>query len=276
MNDGVVSKTAHVKFAFDPLDWQPFTFRGVARLAVAPPRRWFKVQWLAMSWVVVSVIWFLATAWWPVINGALDALPNQAFIQGRALHWDGPLPARLGENAFLGITVAQDEPRNATSDLEIRLAREEARLYSLFGHVAVRYPQGYIIVLNRMEFQAWWEAWRWPILAATAIVAYLLLWILWSLLALLYAVWVGLFSLYADREAAPSVCWRLAAAAQTPSVVLIGVTIFLYGLHHLSLVGLLFAFLVQLVVGWIYLLIAPYWLPRHSKTSARNRNPFRR
>jgi hypothetical protein len=97
----------------------------------------------------------------------------------------------------------------------------------------------------------------------------------WFVLAAACAVWVWVFSFFADRAATPPICWRLAAAAQAPSVVLVGAAVFLYGLDRLSLVGLLFALAVQMVVGWVYLVLAPFWLPRHPRAAPRSLNPFR-
>jgi hypothetical protein len=267
-----------MKLAFDPLDWQPFTFRGVAALATGPPRRLLKVQLLATLWVAGSLGWFLGTAWWPVIDRSVAQLPIQAAVRNQTLSWDGSLPARLGENAFLAITVDREghHARTSTSDLELELVRDGVRVHSLFGHLTVPYPRGYVVTLNRLEFEAWWGAWRWPLLAAVCGGSSLALLTGWYFFAAGYSAWVRFFSFFADRAATSTVCWRLAAAAQAPSAVLLGGAIFLYGLHRLSLVGLLFALVVQLVVGWVYLLLSPFWLPRQSKAAVRGPNPFGR
>jgi hypothetical protein len=267
-----------MKLASDPRDWQPFTFRGVAALATGSPRRLLKVQLLCALWVAGSLGWFLGTAWWPVIDDAAERLPDRAVIQHRTLVWDGPLPVRLGENAYLSITVDLDgnPARTSTSDLQLELVRDGARFHSLFGHVTVPYPRGYRVMLDRMEFRAWWGAWRWPLLIVIGGTAFLALLAAWYLVAATYAAWVRFFSFFADRLGTPSVCWRLAAAAQAPSAVLMGAAVFLYGLHRLSLVGLLFAIVVQLVVGWVYLVLSPFWLPRRPGTATRSFNPFRR
>jgi hypothetical protein len=146
----------------------------------------------------------------------------------------------------------------------------------LFGYVTIPYPRGYEVMLGRLEFQAWWGAWRWPILAVVSGAAFLGLMAGWYVLAGGYSAWVWLFSFYANRSATRRVCWRLAAAAMAPSAVLMGAAIFLYGMHRLDLVSLLFALVLQVVVGWVYLLLAPFWLPRQSGAAAGGINPFRR
>ena len=50
--------------------------------------------------------------------------------------------------------------------------------------------------------------------------------------------------------------------------------ILLYGFNRLNLVGLLFAWLLHLVISWIYLGIAPTRLPRLAGAPPRRGNPF--
>jgi hypothetical protein len=267
-----------MKLVSDPGDWQPFTFRGVATLATGPPRRLIKVQLLAGAWVIGSLTWFLATAWWPVIDAAGEHLPNQAAIRGRTLEWEGPLPVRLAENTFLSVTVNLEGggARASVSDLQLELVREGIRLHSFFGHLLIPYPPGYVVRLGRMEFQPWWGAWRWPLLTILSGAAFLVFIAGWHLQGAAYAVWVWIFSFYADRSAPVKVCRRLAMAALSPSAVILGAAIFLYGFHRLNLVGLLCAVAAHFAVGWVYLFIAPFWLPRPSGAVAHRRNPFRR
>ena len=267
-----------MKLASDPRNWQPFTFRGVAALATGPPRRLILVQLLAGLWVAGSVAWFLGTAWWPVVDAAAGQLPIQATVRNQVLDWVGPVPVRLGENTFLAVTVDPegDPARTSTSDLQLELVRDGVRFHSLFGHLTMPYPQGYVVELSRLEFQAWWGAWRWPLLAVDAGAAGVVLLAGWYVLAAGYALWVWFFGYFADRLATPRICWRLAAAAQAPSAVLMGAAVFLYGMHRLSLVALLSALVVQMVIGWVYLLVAPFWLPRHPSAAPRSLNPFHR
>ena len=267
-----------MKIASDPRDWQPFTFRGVAALATGPPRRLIKVQLLAAVWMVGSFAWLLGAAWWPVIDAAAQQLPDRAVIRNQTLVWEGPIPVRLSENGFLAITVDPEghSTRTSTSDLQLELVRDGVRFHSLFGHVTIRYLRGYEVFLGRLEFQAWWGAWRWPMLAMVSGAAFVGLMAGWSVLAACYSAWVWLFSFYADRSATPKICRRLSAAALAPSAVLTGAAIFLYGMHRLDLVSLLFALVLQVVIGWVYLLLSPFWLPRQSGAAPGGVNPFRR
>jgi hypothetical protein len=184
---------------------------------------------------------------------------------------------RLAENPFLAVTVDLDGTfaRTSTSDLQLELVRDGIRIHSLLGYLYVPYPRGYEVRLDRTQFQAWWGAWRWPMLAIIALAVLLLFLSSWHLLGVCYSSYVWLFSFYADRSATAEICWKLAMAAQVPSSMLLGAAVFLYGLHRLDLVGLLFAAALQVVVGWVYLLISPFWLPQRSGAGAGGRNPFR-
>ena len=52
------------------------------------------------------------------------------------------------------------------------------------------------------------------------------------------------------------------------------VAIFFYGLGALDLVQFVGAAALHLVVGWVYLILAPLTLPRHPSVAARRGNPF--
>ena len=59
-----------------------------------------------------------------------------------------------------------------------------------------------------------------------------------------------------------------------PGALLMSGAIFLYAFHRLNLVGVLFAWLLHAVIGWIYLGIAPARLPRLAGAPPRRGNPF--
>jgi len=83
-----------------------------------------------------------------------------------------------------------------------------------------------------------------------------------------------LIAFYSDRKVNWSGCWRIAVAAQWPGALLMSGAIFLYGLNRLNFVGFLFAWLLHLVVGWIYIGITPTRLPRLAGAPRRRGNPF--
>jgi hypothetical protein len=262
-----------------PSSWQPFTPGGVAALASSRGNRLFHVQCVGAALIVGSFLWFLNSAWFPVIEIAASQLPAQAGIRAGRLEWTGPTPIRLAGNEFLSVTIDPDRrasPRS-TTDIEIELGSREVRIRSLFGYVACPYPAGYRVDLGRTEFQAWLGAWRLPLLGLVGAAAIITVLLSWALFALLYAPVVRLIGFYADRAAPFRVSWRLAMAASLPGSLVLAGVIVLYGLRQIDLVGLLFGVALHLVVGWLYLLISPLALPYHpNRTKRRKGNPFRR
>jgi hypothetical protein len=262
-----------------PATWQPFTPGGVAALALARRGQLLRVQFVVALLVVGSFLWFLASAWIPVIEHAANALPPDARIRARTLDWPHPTPARLAGNQFLSITVDPDgtaSPRS-TTDVEIELGRYELRVRSLLGYLAWRYPANYRVELSRPEVQAWWGAWQQIVLVAVGLFASLLLFLGWTVLSLLYAPVARLIGFYTDRVGTFRVYRRLAAAALIPGSVVLAGALLLYGLNRIDLIRLLFGVALHFLIGWLYLVISPLALPRRG-SQARNRraNPFRR
>jgi hypothetical protein len=260
----------------NPPRWLPFSFGSVADLATALPGQLLRVQLIVGSFVAGSVAWFVATGWFPVVDVAVAQLPEQSAIRARELEWLGPAPARLAENAFLSLVV---DPQGAaalvtTADLRVELGRNELRLRSLFGYLAVDYPAGYRIALGRTEGEAWWGAWRTPLVALVGLGTLVGLCLLWGAVGAVYSVPVRLLAFYANRMSGGLVCWRLGIASLLPGAVLFGAAVLLYGLERLHLVGLLFAWLLHLVVGWLYVGLAPFWLPRSPAHPVLPGNPF--
>jgi hypothetical protein len=262
-----------------PSLWQPLTPRGIAALALARGGRLPKFQAAFALLVVGSLVWFVTSAWFPVIDATAHQLPAQAQIRAGALEWTGSSPVRLAENKFLSVTIDPDAMASphSTTDIEIELGRYELRVRSLLGYLALPYPARYRIDLSRTEFQAWWGAWRPFLLGFIGVFAAVALLLGWNLLALLYAPVVRFIGFYANRAAPFRVCWRLAVAAMMPgAVVLAGVTV-LYSLQRIDLIGLLFGIALHLVVGWLFLVVSPLALPQRTGSRQRRRgNPFRR
>jgi hypothetical protein len=265
--------------ANSPLPWQPFTPGGVAALASRQPNRLFRVQAVIALLVVGGVLWFLSSAWFPIIEEAAVELPPHAQIRARVLEWDGPAPVRLAGNSFLSITVdlSSNAGSHSTSDVQMELGREGVRLRSLFGYLEWRYPAGYRVELSRMEAQAWWGAWRQPLLAIIGALAWSGLFLSWAVVSLFYAPVAQLIGFYADRAGSFRTYQRLAAGALLPGSVVLAGGIILYGLQQIDLIGLLFTAALQIVISWVYLLISPFALPREPGCRRRRRgNPFRR
>jgi hypothetical protein len=99
--------------------------------------------------------------------------------------------------------------------------------------------------------------------------------LVWFALACLYAVPVRLLAFYLDRNAGWRSSWQLACATLLPGAVVMACAVALYTLRRLDLVGLLFAWLLHVVMAWVYLIYAPTRLDRLGTVTARSPNPFR-
>ncbi|MBU6401898.1 MAG: hypothetical protein KGS61_16400 [Verrucomicrobia bacterium] len=258
--------------------WQPFTTGGVAAFARARWGRLLAVEFLVAALAAVSVVWFVATAWVPVIARAIERLPDQGAVRQGRLDWPQASPVALAGNPFLSIVVdVQGGNRlGQTADVQWTFSGRGLRGCSLFGCLRVPYPAFGRIPFNRLELDPWWGAWRPVLLALLSVGTVLALVLTWTVLGLVYAVPVRGMAFLLDRQVARGGCWRLAVAGQMPGAILLTVAILLYGLQHLNAAGLVLLFALHLVPGWLYALLATLRLPRLAPTNASPTNPFAR
>ncbi|MBA4148379.1 MAG: hypothetical protein H0X66_09715 [Verrucomicrobia bacterium] len=265
----------------EPKPWQPFTPRGVARFTRASTNRLIIVQLISALIVAACVVWFLAVCYSPVILGAFQKLPDDAKISQQQLQ--GLQPGALAENRFLSIGVESvDNPFAGIGDLQIRMGSTELKLCSLIGCVEIPYPAGWTISLARKSVEPRWGAWEPMLLAGTGLFTMLKLVVSWGVLGLIY-MWVPkLIAFYADRELNGFDSWKLACAAQLPGAFFAAGAILLYGSGALDLIRFLILYALHIPVGWIYLVIAPFLLPKLPgilpKLSGKKvkKNPFKK
>lgn len=255
--------------------WGPWTFKGVARFAHAPLRRLLALEAVVAVIVAACVTLFVVAAWLPALDQAADALPDSAVITRGRLEWPGVLPQPLTESRFLGIVVVGPGGGvGQTADVQIELAPARWRVRSLLGYLEFPYPEGWRVELARKEAGPWWGARR-PFAAVTACAGALVLMPLsWALLGLLYAPVAKLLALAGGRELSVSGAWKLASAALMPGALMLGAVIVLYGFQRLPLAAVMAGWAAHLIVGWIYLLVAPFRLPKHSQGGEPRGNPF--
>jgi hypothetical protein len=125
-----------------------------------------------------------------------------------------------------------------------------------------------------MEVRAWWGAWETPVLAGAGVAVLLGLLVTWYVLAAVYGFTVGAIAFYAERSFTLFGCWKLAAAALLPGSLVIAAALVLYSLRRIGPVELLAAWVVHLMVGWVYVAIAPLRLPRRVAGRGASGNPF--
>jgi hypothetical protein len=234
------------------------------------------VQFITALFVGFCASWFAGSAWFPVIDQAVARLPDTGMIRDGQLDWHGPSPVWLAEGRYLSVVVNVDGAASLgqSCDLQVELTRTHFRVRSLFGYVATAYPADWKAGLNRKEAVPWWGAWRPFFRLGIGAGVGAGLWLSWFVLAWVYMVPVRLIAFYADRELTLGGAWKLASAALTPPALMMGGAILLYGTLRLNLVGLLFAWLLHVVIGWIYLGIAPFRLPRLPGVPPRKKDPF--
>jgi len=255
--------------------WQPLTPRGVAAFSRARWGRLLLVQFIAALLAAAAAAWFLREAWFPVIKEAIVHLPQGGEIRRGELTWSGDSPVRLAEDRWLALTVDSKHEGTAHSPahFEIEFGRNDARIYSLFGFLQVRYSNRWNLAFNRSELEPWWGAWARPLLAMAAALVIGGLMFSWTVLATLYFLPAWLAGLYTNRDLSLRGSWRLAGAALMPGALLLTAAIVLYGLAVLDLIELAVAAALHLVVGCAYVCAATLSLPRHPEAVEKG-NPF--
>lgn len=258
--------------------WQPFTFGGVASFAGASLNRIMCAQLITAALVAGAVIWLAAASWFPVAERAIDRLPEKASIHNRRLEWLEPVPRDfLAENQFLSIRVELENsfPVDQSADVRVILGSQGIQVQSLLGYLTIPYPEGWVVSLSRADARAWWGAWRTVLLIGVGLAVMLALFVSWLALACVYAIPVRLLAFYLDRNVGWDGSWRLACATLLPGAVVMASAIALYTARRLDLVGLLFAWLLHVVMAWVYVIYAPTRLARLGALPGRTANPFR-
>lgn len=256
--------------------WQPLTPRGVAAFSRAPLGRLFLVQLIVALLVAGSVIWFLATVWFPATREAIRQLPDAGLIQNQQLSSPRSISAPLVENRFLAFIVNLDgtgTPSLAT-DLRVEFHRQNFALCSLLGCLRIDYPRGSTVQFNRPELESWWAAWELTMYSAAGIAVVVWLFATWLVLATLYCPVARMYAFFKDRQLTVLGSWKLASAALLPGALLTAAGIVLYGLGLIDLLQFLFLWALHLMVGWVYLFVSPLRLPRASDGATVPRDPF--
>lgn len=260
-----------------PPAWQPLTFGGVAAFAWARWPRLALVQIIVAGLVAATVVFLLEWRWFPVVTEAVRGLADFGAVRDGRLAWPRTEATLLAENRFLGLVIDLEESGEAgqVADVQFEFARGRAKLVSLLGYVAVPYPAGGVVELNRAALDPWWNAWRPAFVWAGGLGTVAWLFTCWAALATLYAAPLRALAWLAGRAVSPGQCWRVASATLLPGALWVSGSLLCYGLEQLSLAGLGIAFALHLAVGWVYLLGAVFHLPRHrDESQPAGPNPF--
>lgn len=262
--------------ASQPTAWEPLTPLGVAAFARAPLRRLLLVQCIVALVVGVTVAWLLRDAYFPTIGAAIAQLPAAGEIRSGKMDWRGESPRLLAEGTFLAFTVDLEHAGEIRSpaQIQIEFGKTNLLLHSLLGYTEVGYPNGWIIAVNRTELSPLWGAWRpWLLVGSVGGVAVYLL-ASWWVLATIYCGPVWLIGFFANRDLGWRASWRLANAALLPGAFVMILGLSFYDLGALDLVRLAFVFVAHLVVGWIYIGVGLFFVPRLADLTRPTANPF--
>ena len=259
-----------------PAAWQPVTPQGVAAFAHAPWRRLLLVQLIVALLVGIATAWFIQLSYYPTITSAIEQLPVKGVIRAGKLTWNSAQPTVLAAGRFLALTVDLDHAgqKRTVADVQFEFGRTNVFIHSLLGYAVVNYPRDWVFASNRNEIEPLWGAWRPPILVLTVLGVAAALMASWYLLATLYAGPIWLLGFYLNRDLDWRRSWRFCGATLLPGAILMLFAISFYTLGVMDLVQLSFVYASHLVLGWVYLLVALFFVRRVGETSAP-KNPFK-
>ncbi len=257
--------------------WQPLTPRGVAAFALAPLGRLLLVQFIVALLAAGAVLWFLTTAWFPVLRESIRQLPESGGIEDQQLSCPRASTEPLAENHFLSVVVDLDGTGGASlaTDLRVEFQRRQLLLCSFPGCLGWNYPKGWVSQFNHPELESWWGAWETVIYLSIGLAVVVGLFANWLLLATLYCAVARLYAFFKDRELTLLGSWKLSAASLLPATLLSASALVLYGLGVIDLLRCLVLWALHLPVGWAYLFASPLRLRRASDAlQVPGRNPF--
>ncbi len=245
--------------------WQPLTFGGVARFAVASRLRLLTAELVFALMVATTAVWFVQQAWVPVIDKSIREMPPTGEIRGGRLAWPSGAMVQQ-EGPFMRIDIRPGGFTNVveSADLVLAFGPDNLQVGSNLGLglLPLPYPTGWTWLFNKTELEPWWGARSHMVLAGLGLLVVVFLLVTWSAVGLLYTFPAKVFSV--NR-----VDWvgarKVAIAAQLPGALVMSVGIVLYSLKQLDLVALLIVWGVHLVVSWVYLMFSPILAPKLPK-----------
>ena len=181
-------------------------------------------------------------------------------------------PSLVVEDNILSLALALSdrEPVGQTADLRVAFFPDHLRFCGLVGCSILDYP-GLTFVWNRSEDLPWWQAWR-PFLGlGLSVLLAAALFLFWTLLGWLHGWLVLGTSYFLHRNLTRGAAWRLGVTALLPGGLLLAVVLILYTVGALDLVQLAVGMAAHLVLAWVYLVLAPFFLERQANRAA---NPF--
>jgi hypothetical protein len=256
--------------------WQPITPKGVAAFAAAPLSRLLAFQFAFALFIGLTFALFLNTAVYPSLQRAIEKLPSSGQIRNGELVWFGTSPMLLSEGRVLAVGIDLDHTgRSRTpSDFFLEFGRHSLRIFSIGGFSEFPYQRGRIMAFSRTELDPWWGAWRAPLLWLACVLTAVGLMMFWSAQAGAYCAAAWLVAYFANRKARPAEAWRLCGAAMMPASLLLWLGLALYASAAISLIAFGLFAAGHVILGWAYVFLSPFGLPRDPAIAPARKNPF--
>jgi hypothetical protein len=274
-----------------PKAWEPLTFGGVARFAAAPFERLLIVQGVFLVMACLASISLLGSLVFPAITEVITRLPIGSSIEQGELRWPANGPSRLFENRVVSVWVNLRGPamESGSADFQIELRKNQLIMRSILGYLPISYPTGWFIGLNRSELEPLWGAWRPLWLGGLGLGAAMFVYASWIFLASIYTPIVRTLLFYLDKPVDILGAWKLCSAALLPGSLVMSAGCILYANLRISLVAFLLIIASHIVLGWVYVLAAPFRFPSpkipedpfatgrspDEKESSTGENPFK-
>ncbi len=225
--------------------------------------------------VALLIVWLLARGFFPTVDAAIRQLPDTGNIIRGELNTPDETPRLLAEGRFLAFIV---DPKHAgeirsPAQFQFEFGSDSLLIFSFFGVAEIDYPSDQSFYFNHTDLQPMWGAWAPEILALAALAVFFGLLLSWFLLATIYFLPVWLIAFFANRDLSLLQSWRVAGAALMPGALLMALSLWFYGLGAFDLIKLCFAFGMHFLIGWVYLLVSPFFL-RHAALPEKV-NPFK-
>ncbi|MBL9127940.1 MAG: hypothetical protein JNL97_09855 [Verrucomicrobiales bacterium] len=255
----------------------PTSFGGVAAIAERPAAFLFVWQALFALGTAIVAIWAFEMAWGRALRHAISALPDTGGILEGRLEWPEARPGILYQGPFIAVVVDPTGLREygLATDFTLSLESDRLALRSFLGWTDLPYPPDFRLSLTRVEMTSAVAAWRAPFFVAVGVTVVVLLFVSWLILAFVYGTVVWIAAAVLARPVPHRVARRLCAASLLPGCLVMAGAMALYATRQLGLEGLLGAWPLHIVIGWLYCAGAWTQLASHrSATTSASSNPF--
>ncbi len=209
------------------------------------------------------------------VSRAITNLPQSGeVVTGRLNGWETNGISTLIESRFISIYVnsSNNDDLSDAADLQIVFAKDELRLRSLLGWLAVKYPKWLRLPLNYKQLWPIWGAYQTAIITGVFLCSVVLLLASWTILALVYSnILIFIARILKRLTGGRGGAFKIAGATLIPGALIMTMGLLSYSFVYIDLISLLIVFVCHIVIAWIYLILSVFYLPIRP---AESKNPF--